>query len=59
MYEFQSQNADTPLAPGRYALVLKGLAYDFSVAGPITDPRQCLERLVATNGQFYSECQKQ
>lgn len=59
MYEVQSQNPDTPLAPGRYALVLKGLAYDFSVAGTITDPRQCLERLAATNGQFYSECQKQ
>jgi hypothetical protein len=42
----------------RYALVLKGLAYDFSVAGPVTDPRQCLERLVANNGRFYSECRK-
>jgi hypothetical protein len=56
MYEVQSENPGTPLAPGRYALVLKGYAYDFSVAGPVTDPRQCLERLVATNGQFYSEC---
>jgi hypothetical protein len=44
------------LAPGRYALVLKGYAYDFSVAGQVADPRQCLERLLATNGQFYSEC---
>jgi hypothetical protein len=58
MYEVLSENPDAPLAPGRYALVLKGLAYDFSVAGPITDPRQCLERLVATNGRFYSECKK-
>jgi hypothetical protein len=59
MYEVRSENPDLPLTPGRYALVLKGLAYDFSVAGPITDPRQCLERLVATNGRFYSECKKQ
>ena len=59
MYEIRSENSDIPLAPGRYALVLKGLAYDFSVAGPITDPRQCLERLMADNGQFYSECKKQ
>jgi hypothetical protein len=59
MYEIRSENPDKPLAPGRYALVLKGQAYDFSIAGPITDPRQCLERLVATNGQFYSECEKQ
>jgi hypothetical protein len=58
MYEVQSENPNTPLAPGRYALVLKGQAYEFSVAGPVTDPRQCLERLAATNGQFYSGCQK-
>jgi hypothetical protein len=38
--------------------VLKGFAYDFTVAGSVTDPRQCLERLVATNGRFYSECKK-
>jgi hypothetical protein len=56
MYEVQSENPETALAPGRYALVLKGQAYDFSVAGTITDPKQCLERLAATNGQFYSEC---
>jgi hypothetical protein len=58
MYEVRSENLEAPLPPGRYALVLKGLAYDFSVAGPVTDPRQCLERLVATNGRFYSECKK-
>jgi len=58
MYEVRSENPDIPLAPGRYALVLKGLAYDFSVAGSVTDPRQCLERLMASNGQFYSECKK-
>jgi hypothetical protein len=56
MYEVQSENPETALAPGRYALVLKGQAYDFSVAGTITDPKQCLERLAATNGQFYPEC---
>ena len=58
MYEIRSEDPDVPLAPGRYALVLKGLAYDFTVAGPVTDPRLCLERLVANNGRFYSECRK-
>jgi hypothetical protein len=58
MYEVLSETPDTALAPGRYALVLKGQAYDFNVAGSITDPNQCLERMAATNGQFYSECQK-
>jgi hypothetical protein len=58
MYEIRSENSDVPLSPGRYALVVKGLAYDFTVAGLVTDPRQCLERLVANNGRFYSECRK-
>jgi hypothetical protein len=58
MYEVLSEDAETALTPGRYALVLKGQAYDFRVAGQITDPKQCLERMAATNGQFYSECQK-
>lgn len=58
MYEVRSEDPSFALAPGRYALVLKGLAYDFTVAGPVTDLRHCLERMVATNGQFYSECPK-
>lgn len=57
MYEVQSEDPGKPLAPGRYALVLKGQSYDFTVAGPITDRRHCLERMAASNGQFYSECQ--
>jgi hypothetical protein len=36
--------------------VIKGLAYDFSVAGQISDPLQCLERVEAANGAFYSAC---
>jgi len=58
MYEVQSEDPQVALSPGRYALVLKGQSYDFSVAGKVTDPRQCLEKLAATNGQFYSACQK-
>lgn len=56
MYEVQSEDLDNALTPGRYALVLKGQAYDFSVAGVVTDPKQCLEQLEGTNGRFYSEC---
>jgi hypothetical protein len=58
MYEVQSEDPGAALTPGRYALVIKGQAYDFEVAGAVSDRRQCLERLAATNGQFYSECQK-
>lgn len=42
---------------GRYSLVLKGQAFDFTVSGPITDPAHCLERTEAANGAYYSECQ--
>lgn len=42
--------------PGRYALVLGDTGYDFSVAGPISDPIQCLERTDAVNAPIYNEC---
>jgi hypothetical protein len=54
----QSEKPDFVLAPGRYILVLREQGYDFTVAGEITDPNQCLERTDAMNGSFYSECQK-
>jgi hypothetical protein len=50
------ENDDFALPAGRYALVLKGQAYDFSIAGPITETAQCLERTEALNGAIYSEC---
>jgi hypothetical protein len=58
MYEVLNEDTNKVLEPGRYALVLKGEAYDFSVAGEVRDPRQCLESVAAANGAFYSECQK-
>lgn len=44
------------LAPGRYVVVIKGMGYDFTVAGTVTDPNQCVERINAANGAFYSPC---
>jgi hypothetical protein len=44
------------LPAGRYALVLKGQAYDFSIDGPITEVVQCLESTEAMNGPIYTEC---
>jgi hypothetical protein len=52
------ENSDFVFPAGRHALVLKGQAYDFSVAGPVTDPAYCLERVEGANGTFYSECRK-
>ncbi len=58
MLMIRPENSDFELPAGRYGLVLKGQAYDFTVAGPITDPTQCLERVEAANGAFFSECRK-
>jgi hypothetical protein len=56
MLLLRPEDSDFVLPAGRYGLVLKGQAFDFSVAGPITEPAQCLERVEAANGNFYSEC---
>jgi hypothetical protein len=52
------ENDDFVLPAGRYGLVIKGQAYDFTVAGPITEAAQCLEGVKASNGMFYSECRQ-
>lgn len=59
MLLIQAENPDFTLPPGRYVLALRSQGYDFTVAGKITDPWQCLERTDAANGTFYSDCQKQ
>jgi hypothetical protein len=56
MVIIRPENPTFSFPAGRYVLVLKGSAYDFSVAGPITDTAQCLERTDAMNMPIYSEC---
>jgi hypothetical protein len=56
MIVIEPDNADFVFPAGRYAMVLQGTAYDFSVAGPITDTAQCLERTEALDVPIYSEC---
>jgi hypothetical protein len=58
MYELHSEDPALELTPGRYALIVKNQAYDFSVEGQISDPKQCIERIVASNGTFYADCKK-
>ena len=58
MLLIQPENPDFVLSAGRYVLALKNQGFDFTVAGKMTDPRQCLERTDAANGTFYSDCQK-
>jgi hypothetical protein len=47
---------ESPFPPGRYVLVLKNVGYDFTVAGAITDPLQCLELTETVDMPVYSEC---
>jgi hypothetical protein len=47
---------DFVLPAGRYALVLKNVAYDFTVDGPLTDIAHCLERTDALSSAVYTEC---
>jgi hypothetical protein len=56
MSELHSEDPALELPPGRYALVLKTQAYDFSVGGNVVDPRQCIERTIGATGVFYSNC---
>jgi hypothetical protein len=58
MYELHSEDPALELTPGRYALIVKNQAYDFSVEGQISDLKQCIERIVASNGTFYADCKK-
>ncbi len=48
--------SDFAFSPGRYALVLKGVAYDFTLDGPLTDAAHCLERTDALDLPVYTEC---
>ncbi len=58
MVVIRPDTADFTFAPGRYALVLKKDAYDFTVDGPISNSAHCLERTDALGGAVYSECPK-
>jgi hypothetical protein len=58
MYELRSEDPASELSPGHYALVLKNQSYAFSIEGKIANPKHCIERIVATNGTFYSDCKK-
>ena len=59
MLVIEPEPADFIFPAGRYGLIIRGQAYDFNVAGAVTDPTQCLERVEAANGTFYSACRSQ
>ena len=46
------------LSPGRYVLMFRNQAYDFSVAGTVSETAQCLERADMPDGSVFSECRQ-
>ena len=56
MVVIRPASADFSFPAGRYALVLKTFAYDFTVPGPMTDVAHCLERTDTVDVPIYSEC---
>jgi len=56
MIIIQPERDDLEFPAGRYALVLKNVAYDFTLDGSMTDVAHCLERTDALNAPIYSEC---
>ena len=59
MVMVRSEQPSLSLPAGRYVLVVKGVGYDFTVDGTVTDSAHCLERTEALNAPIYSECPKQ
>jgi hypothetical protein len=43
MVLLRPESEEFAFPPGRYELLLSGQAYDFVIAGDITDPAQCVE----------------
>jgi hypothetical protein len=56
MIVMRPADAELSLPAGRYALVLKGSAYDFTVDGPVTDLAQCIERSDEVDAPVYAPC---
>jgi hypothetical protein len=56
MILIRPEHAEFIFPAGRYALVLKNVAYDFTLDGPIADTAHCLERTDALNSPIYTEC---
>lgn len=50
---------DFSFPSGRYELMLNNTAYDFVVAGRVTDAAHCLELTDMQNSHLYTECRNQ
>jgi hypothetical protein len=51
-----SEDLEQSLSAGRYELMFGGQAYDFTVAGEVTDPAHCVEGVATPRGPIFYEC---
>jgi hypothetical protein len=56
MVMLRPENPEFSFPPGRYELMLDGQAYDFVIAGEVTDPAHCVEGVVTFRGPEFYEC---
>lgn len=56
MVMLRPENSEFSFPPGRYELMLGGQAYDFVVAGEVTDPAHCVEGVATVRGPVFYEC---
>jgi hypothetical protein len=56
MVMLRPENPEFVFPPGRYELMLGGQAYDFVVAGEVTDAAHCVEGVVTVRGPTFYEC---
>jgi hypothetical protein len=56
MVMLRSEQTGFSFPSGRYELILGGQAYDFVVAGEVTDPAHCVEGVATVRGLAFYEC---
>ncbi len=56
MVMLRLENPEFAFSPGRYELMLGGQAYDFVIAGEVTDLAHCVEGVVTVRGLAFYEC---
>ena len=57
MVMLRLENPEFAFPPGRYELMLGGQAYDFVIAGEVTDPAHCVEGVVTVRGPAFYRVQ--
>jgi hypothetical protein len=57
MVMLRSEQPGFSFPSGRYELMLGRQAYDFVVAGEVTDPTHCVEGVATVRGSAFYECQ--